>query len=140
VTNRQGLGREPIVEDAVRLRILVVEDDPTMRHLMFKIFDRQGFLCEVVEDGRRAVELWEQESFDFIFMDVQMPVMDGLEATRTIRGKEALRGGHSVIIATTAFALDRDRKRCLEAGMDEYLAKPLDVERLLFLVDKYRPG
>jgi len=119
------------------IRILVAEDDPTIRHLMVTILSRQGINCAFVEDGRRAVEAWEQDHFDFIIMDVQMPIMDGLNATRIIREKEAARGGHTIIIATTAFAMDSDRELCLKAGMDEYLAKPLDLEQLLGFIQKH---
>jgi CheY-like chemotaxis protein len=119
------------------IRILVVEDDPTMRHLMVTILTRQGISCAVVENGQRAAQACDRESFDFILMDLQMPIMDGLRATRIIREKEGERGGHSVIIATTAFVQDSDRKLCLEAGMDEYLTKPLDLEELLLLIKKH---
>jgi CheY-like chemotaxis protein len=119
-------------------RVLVAEDDATMRHLMVTILSRQGISCAVVEDGRGAVQAWERERFEFIVMDVQMPTMDGLEATRLIREKEAAQGGHTVIIATTAFAMDSDRERCFEAGMDDYLSKPLDVEELLAIIEKHR--
>lgn len=122
----------------MEVRMLVVEDDPTMRHLMFTILSRQGFYCAVVADGLHAVEAWEKDRFDFVFMDVQMPLMDGLQATQIIRKKEAAQGGHTVIIATTAFAQESDRERCLAAGMDDYMSKPLDLEKLLSLVEKYR--
>ncbi|HBA87689.1 MAG TPA: histidine kinase [Geobacter sp.] len=119
------------------LRILVAEDDPTIRHMMVIILSRQGFDCSSVEDGRQAVEAWERDHFDLIIMDVQMPVMDGLNATRIIRKEEAVRGGHIPIIATTAFALDGDRQMCREAGMDEYVSKPLHLELLLGFIDKH---
>lgn len=118
------------------VRVLIAEDDATIRHMMFTILSRQGISCAVVGDGLRAVEAWEQEHFDFIIMDVQMPVMDGLEATRIIRKKEAALGSHTVIIATTAFAMDTDRERCHQAGMDHYMSKPLDLERFLSLIGK----
>lgn len=116
-------------------RVLVAEDDATIRHMMVTILSRQGIDCAVVEDGLSAVQAWEQDDFEFVIMDVQMPVMDGLKATRIIREKEAIRGGHTVIIATTAFAMDTDRDRCHEAGMDYYLSKPLDLEKLLSIIN-----
>jgi len=119
------------------IRILIAEDDAVMRHLMATILARHGMSCAVVADGLSAVQAWESEHFDFVVMDVQMPVMDGLKATRMIREKESVRGGHTVIIATTAFAMDEDRQNCLKAGMDEYLSKPLDLELLLDIVKKY---
>jgi CheY-like chemotaxis protein len=84
-----------------------------------------------------AVEAWEESDYDFILMDVKMPVMDGLSATRMIREKESERGGHTIIIALTAYAMALDRKRCLDAGMDEYMSKPIDFEQLFSLVDDY---
>jgi len=122
----------------MEVRMLVAEDDFTMRHLMLTILSRQGFNCAVVADGLGAVEAWEKVRFDFVFMDVQMPLLDGLQTTRIIREKEAAQGGHTVIIATTAFAQESDRERCLAAGMDDYMSKPLDLEKLLLLVEKYR--
>src|SRR6185369_5039289 len=118
----------------MKTRLLVAEDDATMRHLMVTLLSRQGISCAVVGTGREAVQAWERHRFDFILMDVQMPVMDGLEATRLIREKEAERGGHTVIIATTAFAMPSDRELCLQAGMDEYLSKPLELEDLFCLI------
>ncbi|UFS72514.1 response regulator [Geomonas sp. RF6] len=120
------------------MRMLIVEDDATMQHLMATIMSRQGISCAVVNDGQSAVEAWEREGFDVIFMDIQMPVLDGLEATRIIRRREAGRGGHTIIIATTAFATDADREMCLKAGMDDYMSKPIDLEKLFALVDKHR--
>jgi two-component system, OmpR family, response regulator len=119
------------------MNILVAEDDLTMRHLMATILTRQGVSCTVVGDGRSVVQAWERGHFDCILMDVQMPQLDGLQATRMIRERESRRGGHSIIIAVTAFAADTDRERCLESGMDDYISKPIDVELLLSLIDKH---
>lgn len=120
------------------MRILVAEDDATIRHMMVTILSRQGLECVAVENGRQAVEAWERDHFDLIVMDVQMPGMDGLNATRIIREKEAARGKRTTIIATTAFALQGDEEMCLEAGMDEYLSKPLNLEILIGLIEKHR--
>lgn len=123
------------------MRILVAEDDPTIREMMGTLLSRLGFDCSCVDNGRRAVEAWEEDSFDFIFMDVQMPIMDGLTATRMIREKESVRGGHIPIIALTAHAMAEDRQQCLDAGMDNYLSKPIDLDVLLSLLEKdYPPG
>jgi len=116
------------------MKILVAEDDPTIRQMMITLLSRCGYICQVVDNGRKAVDAWEREEYDFILMDAQMPVMDGFEATRIIRAKEAIRGGHVTIIALTAHALTKDRQECLEAGMDEYLSKPVDFEKLLSLL------
>jgi CheY-like chemotaxis protein len=119
------------------MRILIAEDDPTVRQMMSTLLSRKRIDCTVVGDGLSAVEAWEESDYDFILMDVQMPVMDGLSATRMIREKECERGGHTIIIALTAYAMAGDRKRCLDAGMDEYMSKPIDFEQLFSLVDDY---
>ena len=119
------------------MRILIAEDDPTVRQMMSTLLSRKRIDCTVVGDGLSAVEAWEESDYDFILMDVQMPVMDGLSATRMIREKESERGGHTIIIALTAYAMAGDRKRCLDAGMDEYMSKPIDFEQLFSLVDDY---
>lgn len=119
------------------MRILVAEDDPTMRQMMATLLSRKRIEHTVVGDGLSAVEAWEESDYDFILMDVQMPVMDGLSATRMIREKESARGGHTIIIALTAYAMPSDRKKCLDAGMDEYMSKPIDFEQLFSLFDDY---
>ncbi len=117
------------------MRILVAEDDPTIRQMMATLLSRCGFECNTVDNGRNAVAAWEQQAFDFIFMDVQMPIMDGLTATRMIREKEAVAGGHIPIIALTAHAMEEDRQQCIDAGMDDYLSKPIDLDMLLSLLN-----
>lgn len=119
------------------MKVLIAEDDPTMRHLMATILTRQDMICTVVGDGRSAVDEWERNQFDCIFMDVQMPLLDGLQATQMIREKEIARGGHTIIIAITALAVDSDRKMCLDSGMDDYISKPIDIDMLLTLVVKH---
>ncbi len=112
------------------LRILVVEDGLTNRKLAVGLLERRGHVVSVAEDGQLALACLEHETFDVILMDVQMPVMDGLEATREIRQRERRTGGHTPIIAMTAHALKGDQERCLEAGMDGYLAKPVRAKDL----------
>ncbi len=122
------------------MKILIAEDDPTTRQMIVLFLSRKGISCTAVDNGLRAVEKWEESDFDVILMDVQMPVMDGLNATRMIREKEIGRGGHTTIIAITAYAMATDRKKCLDAGMDEYMSKPIDFDRLLSLVRNYSQG
>jgi len=119
------------------MKILVAEDDPTMRHLMGKIMVREDISCSVVGDGVSALDAWEKERHDCILMDVQMPRMDGLSATQLIRQKERELGGHTIIIAVTAFATDADRQQCLDSGMDDYISKPIDVNVLLAMIRKH---
>jgi CheY-like chemotaxis protein/HPt (histidine-containing phosphotransfer) domain-containing protein len=92
---------------------------------------RDGHTVAVARDGREAVARWESESFDVVLMDVQMPQLDGFEATRAIREAERERGGHVPIVALTAHAMKGDRQRCLAAGMDDYVSKPIRSSVLL---------
>jgi signal transduction histidine kinase/CheY-like chemotaxis protein len=121
-------------EPFVRRRILLAEDNPTNRTLALRILERQGHEVLVAENGSEAIEILERNEVDAVLMDVQMPVMGGFEATRAIREKEAGTGRHVKIIAMTAHAMKGDRERCLEAGMDDYISKPIDSARLLALV------
>lgn len=118
------------------MRILVAEDDDTIRQLMVTLLKRAGMECVTAENGRKALEAWELEPFDAVIMDVRMPVMDGLTATRLIREKELQTGRHTPIIAITAHAMSEDKDLCFDAGMDDYLPKPIDVERLFTLLSR----
>ena len=117
-------------------RILVVEDDPTNRALLQLSLKRQCFDVETAVNGVQAVEKWEQGNYDLIIMDVQMPVMDGVVATETIRERERIRGGHIPILAMTAHAYGADIERCLTAGMDDYLSKPVDIIEINQVITK----
>src|SRR4051794_11950983 len=108
------------------LKVLVAEDDRTIGLMMGTLLARRDVPSSLAEDGRSTVEAWENGDFDLIFMDVKMPNLDGIEATRIIRQKEALRGGHVVIIAMTAHTMPEDEQECLEAGMDGYISKPVN--------------
>jgi signal transduction histidine kinase/ligand-binding sensor domain-containing protein/ActR/RegA family two-component response regulator len=120
-----------------KLRILLAEDNLVNRRLVELLMNRQGHEVVSVEDGKKAVELAQREHFDVILMDVQMPEMDGLEATRQIRQLEqALGGARRPILALTANAMRGDQEVCLNAGMDGYIAKPFEAEKLLRAVDE----
>jgi signal transduction histidine kinase/DNA-binding response OmpR family regulator len=126
-----------VVAPVVPLRLLVAEDNPVNQKLATAILTRRGHHPMAVANGSEAVEAWKQERFDAIFMDVQMPEMDGFEATAAIRDAEREAGGHVPIIAMTAHAMQGDRERCLDAGMDDYLTKPIsirEVDRVLQLL------
>jgi len=116
------------------MRILVVDDDKVMREVFTVMLQRVGFEVSVAEDGLLGVEMWEAGNFDLILMDVQMPRMNGFEATHAIREKEVVRGGHTLIVAITAFALLNDELKCLAAGMDAYISKPVDFKRCIELI------
>jgi two-component system, sensor histidine kinase and response regulator len=118
------------------LRILVAEDNPVNQQLALHLIERRGHSAMVAENGREALSAIQKHKFDLVLMDVQMPEMGGLEATRAIREKEKSTGGHLPIVAMTAHAMQGDRERCLEAGMDGYLAKPLDPKLFLQTVER----
>jgi len=112
-------------------RVLLVEDNPVNLSVVKKALSRFGLHCETASDGQQAVALFERQRFDMIFMDCQMPVMDGYAATRRIRRLETAQGGVSTpIVAMTANAMAGDREKCITAGMDDYLAKPVSLEAL----------
>ncbi len=111
-------------------RVLLVEDNKVNQILMQRLLQKNGYEVIIVENGRRAVNAVKESEFDVVLMDVQMPVMGGYEATRIIRRLEKKIGRHIPIIAMTANAMDGDREKCLEAGMDEYVSKPIRREEL----------
>ncbi len=121
------------------LRILIVEDSVVNQKLAVAILGRAGHKVSVADNGRMAVDRLLSESFDIVLMDVQMPVMDGLEATSAIRAREKHMGGHVPIIAMTAHAMKGDREQCLAAGMDGYVAKPIRTEELLAALERFAP-
>jgi signal transduction histidine kinase/CHASE3 domain sensor protein len=114
-----------------RLRILLAEDNRVNQRVGVALLTKRGHTVEVAGNGREAVAAADARPFDLVLMDVQMPEMDGLEATRRIRERERATGQHLPIIALTAHAMKGDRERCLDAGMDEYVTKPLQAEPLL---------
>ena len=113
------------------LHILLAEDSLVNQKLAVAVLETQGHRVAIANNGREALAAHETDKFDLILMDVQMPEMDGLEATVAIRTREKRTGCHVPIIAMTAHALKGDRQRCLEAGMDAYIAKPIHVEQFL---------
>jgi signal transduction histidine kinase/ActR/RegA family two-component response regulator len=112
------------------LRVLVAEDHPINQFLMRKLLEDTGCSLAIVADGQKALLHWETQPVDLILMDLQMPIMDGVTATRAIRQKERTRGSHTKIIALTAHALPGDAERCNQAGMDGYVTKPISIEAL----------
>jgi CheY-like chemotaxis protein len=118
------------------LRVLVVDDNSVNRKLASVVVERGGHEAVQAADGAQAVEAVERSAFDVILMDVQMPVMDGFEATRQIRSLERATGAARVpILAVTAGAFEGGRERCRRAGMDGFLAKPVSFDRLLASVE-----
>ena len=119
------------------LHLLVAEDTPFNQKYIRRLLERWGLTADIVENGRLAIEALAQRAYDIVLMDVQMPEMDGFEATRAIRRQEAQDGGHIPIIAMTAHAMKGDRERCLEVGMDAYVAKPIAAELLQQAIETY---
>jgi CheY-like chemotaxis protein len=116
------------------LNVLLAEDTPANQKLITHILRKRGHHVAVANNGREAVQLAEQQDFDLILMDVQMPVVDGFQATGEIRAANG-RSARLPIIAMTAHAMQGDRERCLAAGMDDYITKPIDMRRLIQLVE-----
>ncbi|MBF0474964.1 MAG: response regulator [Deltaproteobacteria bacterium] len=122
-----------------RLNILLAEDNAINREVARILLTRQGYHVLAVENGAEALTAFDKESFDLIMMDIQMPVMDGFEATRLIREKEKGTGRRVPIVAITAHVMNGYREHCLEMGMDGYLAKPIVIEELLRLIGQLVP-
>jgi len=122
--------RHSLREAQRKLRILLAEDNVVNQKLAARFIEKRGHAVMVVGSGREALAALETGSFDAILMDVQMPEMDGFEATAAIRNKEKTTGQHIPIIAMTAYAMRGDRERCLAAGMDSYISKPIRPEEL----------
>ena len=118
------------------LHVLLAEDNPLNQRLAQRLLEKRGYGVVVVNNGKEALEALGKNAFDLVLMDIQMPEMDGLEATKTIRIKEKGGGGHIPVIALTAHAMVGDRERLLEAGMDGYISKPIDPESLFELIDE----
>lgn len=116
--------------------ILLVEDNEVNCKVFIKLLKARGYVCDVAGNGEEALKAYEQRDYNIIFMDCQMPVMDGYDAARAIRALEKS-DRHTPIIALTAYASEEDRAKCMEAGMDDYIIKPIEISKLQQLLDKY---
>ncbi len=119
------------------LRILLAEDNHVNQRLATRLLEKRGHFVSVVENGREALDALYRSSFDLVLMDVQMPVMDGIEATMALRHRESATSNHQPIIALTAHAMKGDLERCMGAGMDGYLSKPIRPQELDRLLEEY---
>lgn len=128
--------RHALREIESRSRVLLAEDNLVNQTLAIRVLEKRGYSVSVAGNGRAALSAFEKESFDVILMDVQMPEMDGFEVTAVIREKERLNGGHVPIIAMTAHAMKGDRDRCLSAGMDGYVTKPIRINELISAIER----
>ncbi|MEJ2690612.1 MAG: response regulator, partial [Deltaproteobacteria bacterium] len=129
---RAGFLLEPVTG-----RILLADDDSTNRLLTATVLEHLGLIVDTAENGRQVLEKMKENTFDLVLMDVQMPEMDGFAATGAIREAERGTSQHVPIIALTAFAMQDDRERCLAAGMDDYLAKPVAAAEIKRLILRY---
>jgi PAS domain S-box-containing protein len=128
--------RHSLRENRYRLHILLAEDNAVNQMVALRLLEKHGHTVVVAANGKETLEALENETFDLILMDVQMPEMNGLEATLTIREKEKTTGQHIPIVAMTAHAMKGDEERFLASGMDSYLTKPFRTEKLLALLDE----
>ncbi len=117
------------------LSVLLAEDNIINQHLVKRLLEKRGHSVTVTGSGRAALEQVATKSFDVILMDVQMPDMDGLQASTRIREIEKARGTYTPILALTAHTMKGDRERCLAAGMDQFINKPIDAERFVEVVE-----
>jgi len=118
-----------------RLKILLAEDNRVNQVLAVRLLEKRGHTVVLVENGKAVLEALRNDSFDLILMDVQMPELDGLQATARIREDEKTTGKHIPIVAMTAHAMVGDKQRCLQAGMDAYISKPLSVKELFATIE-----
>jgi CheY-like chemotaxis protein len=118
-------------------KVLLTEDDEISIFLALKILKQKGLEVTVAKNGREAVELFNQEKFDLILMDINMPYLDGYGATAAIRVNEKRINKHTPIIAMTAYAQRGDREKCISEGMDDYIVKPIDINAMNAIIDKW---
>ncbi len=131
-----GLTARAQPASASGLRILVAEDNAVNQKIILRVLERQGHQVFVAWNGREALDVISREAIDLVIMDVQMPEMDGWEATIAIRAQEKISGAHLPIIAATACAMKGDKEKCLQAGMDTYVAKPIQTDQLLDVIHR----
>ncbi|MBW1770366.1 MAG: response regulator [Deltaproteobacteria bacterium] len=129
------ISRYDVQEAQRRFGVLVVEDNPVNQKVAATMLKKRGHRVVVASNGREALEALDKERVDLVLMDVQMPEMDGFEATELIRDREKGNGGHIPIVAMTAHAMKGDRERCLAAGMDNYVSKPIRAEDLFSIIE-----
>ena len=133
---REAASEPPAAEIGRPLHVLLVEDNEINQRVAARLLERQGHTVTIRTDGLQALEYLESSPVDVVLMDVQMPHMDGLEATRRLRAREQGSGRHTVVVGLTACAMDGDDQLCLGAGMDAYLTKPVSSRRLGTVIEQ----
>ncbi|MGC2623845.1 MAG: response regulator, partial [Candidatus Acidiferrales bacterium] len=128
--------RHSLREERNRSRVLLAEDNLVNQTLAVRLLEKRGYVVSVAGNGRLALEALEKETFDIVLMDIQMPEMDGFQATAAIREKEKSTAGHIPILALTAHALKADEERCIAAGMDAYVSKPIRTSELFATMER----
>lgn len=121
------------------MSILVVEDNFVNRKVCEKIIGRHHCRLDFAENGAEAISMTARNAYDLVLMDLQMPVLDGFEATLAIRKQDREQGRRTPIVALTAHAMVGDREKCLAVGMDDYLTKPVKPQELDTMIDRFRP-
>ena len=137
--DRPGPAQAP-TRDQRRFKILLAEDNPVNQKVAVRFLQKKGHTVVVAESGKKALDAWRKQTFDIILMDIQMPEMDGFEATARIREHEKSTSKHIPIIALTAHAMVGDRERCLAAGLDDYVSKPIDADDLFAAIQRLLPA
>lgn len=132
-----GMGRRGPLQSPGRGMVLIADDSPLNRKVTLLVMQHLGLKAEAVANGEEAIEAFQKQNYDLILMDCQMPVLDGFEATRRIRELEMLSSSHIPIIALTAQAIDGDREKCLDSGMDDYITKPITPVRLATVLSRW---
>src|SRR5258705_10923655 len=133
---------EPATEDqpSRRLNVLVAEDNRFNQQVILRMLERRGHAVQTAQDGKQTLAALERSAFDVLLLDVNMPQMDGFEVIKTIREREKTTGTHLPVIALTALSGERDRQRCVEAGVDEYLAKPVPTTEVFATLERVMPA
>jgi CheY-like chemotaxis protein len=129
-STKPRLHQKPTLPPGTGLHILLAEDNRVNQTLAMRLLEKHGHTVVIAVDGRATLAALDRESFDLVLMDVQMPEMDGFEATAVIRAREKDIGGHIPIVAMTARAMSGDREKCITTGMDDYVSKPISLSEL----------
>jgi CheY-like chemotaxis protein len=135
-----GAALSVVPSDRRPVRVLVVEDNLINQKVAVRMLERLGHVSQVAGNGVEGLAALAAQPYDIVFMDCQMPEMDGFEATRTLRDLEKATGRHTPVIALTANVMNEEREQCRRAGMDDFLAKPVRYEDLSAVIDRWRPA